>query len=297
LFSQNLKEVCYANISIIISVALILYYPVAKKKLFLSDMISKNRAKFIVSLQKKKVRDEEKLFVIEGDKIVREFLNSGVTIQSLIAKPEFINSIPGEVLGKVPEVEDVSYDELKAISTLKTPHNALAIIPMPDCDLNLNEVFKELCVALDFVQDPGNLGTIIRAAGWFGIKNIICSPDCVDVYNPKVIQASMGALLHVNIFYSDLKKFLSASEQNNISVFGTLLEGESIYSHALADRGIILLGNESKGISAELLPFITDKIMIPKLSKGKHGIDSLNVGMAASVVFSEFSRRSVSNPD
>lgn len=297
MFSQNLKYVCYANISIIISLALILYYPVAKKKLFLSDMISKNRAKYIVSLQKKKVRDEEKLFIIEGDKIVREFLTSGVAIKSLIAKPEFINSIPGEVLSKVPEVEDVSYDELKAISTLKTPHNALAIIRMPDCDLNLNEVFKELCVALDFVQDPGNLGTIIRAAGWFGIKNIICSPDCVDVYNPKVIQASMGALLHVNIFYSDLKKFLSATEQNNISVFGTLLEGESIYSHKLADKGIILLGNESKGISSELLPFITDKIMIPKFSAGKHGIDSLNVGMAASVVFSEFSRRSVSNPD
>lgn len=297
MFSQNLKYVCYANISIIISLALILYYPVAKKKLFLSDMISKNRAKYIVSLQKKKVRDEEKLFIIEGDKIVREFLTSGVAIKSLIAKPEFINSIPGEVLSKVPEVEDVSYDELKAISTLKTPHNALAIIRMPDCDLNLNEVFKELCVALDFVQDPGNLGTIIRAAGWFGIKNIICSPDCVDVYNPKVIQASMGALLHVNIFYSDLKKFLSATEQNNISVFGTLLEGESIYSHKLADKGIILLGNESKGISSELLPFITDKIMIPKFSAGKHGIDSLNVGMAASVVFSEFRRRSVSNPD
>lgn len=260
--------------------------------LFLSNMISKNRAKFIISLQKKKIRDEERLFVIEGDKIVREFLASGARIQSLIAKPEFISSIPDEVLGKVPETEDVSYDELKAISTLKTPHNALAIIQMPDRELNTDEVYQELCVALDFVQDPGNLGTIIRAAGWFGIKNIICSSDCVDVYNPKVIQASMGALLHVNIFYSDLKKFLKASEMDNISVFGTLLEGESIYSHKLANKGIILLGNESKGISPELFPFITEKIMIPKYSKERYGIDSLNVGMAASVVFSEFARRS-----
>ncbi len=260
--------------------------------LFLSDMISKNRAKFIVSLQKKKAREEEKLFVIEGDKIVREFLSSGIPIHSLIAKPEFIGSIPGELLSNVAEVDDVSYEVLKSISTLKTPHNALAIIPMPDSDLNLNEVFKELCVALDFVQDPGNLGTIIRAAGWFGIKNIICSPDCVDVFNPKVIQASMGALLHVNVFYSDLKMFLTASEKENIPVFGTFLEGESIYSHKLANKGIILLGNESKGISVELLPYITDKIMIPKFSKGKYGIDSLNVGMAASVVFSEFARRS-----
>lgn len=260
-------------------------------------MISKNRAKFIVSLQKKKVRDEERLFVIEGDKLVREFLASGIRIHSLVAKPEFISSVPGDLLSNVSEVNDVSYDELKNISTLRTPHNALAILPMPDNDLNTNEVLKELCVSLDFVQDPGNLGTIIRAAGWFGIRNIICSPDCVDVYNPKVIQASMGALLHVNVFYSDLKLFLTASERENIPVFGTLLEGESIYSHKLADKGIILLGNESKGISAELLPFISDKIMIPKFSAGEHGIDSLNVGMAASVVFSEFSRRSVSTPD
>jgi len=289
--------VCYANISIIISSSLILYLPVAKKKLFLSGMISKNRVKFIVSLQKKKVRDEERLFIIEGDKLVREFLASGTTVNSLIAKSEFISSVPEKLLRNVSLVEDVSYEELKSISTLKTPHNALAMIPMPDKALKVDEVFKDMCVALDFVQDPGNLGTIIRAAGWFGIKNIICSPDCVDVYNPKVIQSSMGALLHVNIFYSDLKNFLKASEDNHISVFGTLLEGESIYSHKLANKGVILLGNESKGISAELLPFITDKIMIPKFSVGKHGIDSLNVGMAASVVFAEFRRRSFSAPD
>ncbi|MBK7626225.1 MAG: RNA methyltransferase [Bacteroidales bacterium] len=255
-------------------------------------MISKNRAKFIVSLQKKKVRDDERLFIIEGDKLVREFMASGIRMHSLIAKPEFISSISGEHLSNVAEVDDVSYEELKSVSTLKTPHNALAIIPMPDKVLNVNEVFNDICVALDFVQDPGNLGTIIRAAAWFGIKNIICSPDCVDVYNPKVIQASMGALLHVNVFYSDLKIFLAAFEKENISVFGTLLEGESIYSHRLANKGIILLGNESKGISADLLPYITEKIMIPKFSMGKHGIDSLNVGMAASVVFSEFARRS-----
>lgn len=255
-------------------------------------MISKNRVKFIISLQKKKVRDEEKLFVIEGDKLVREFIASNTPIQAVIAKPEFLNSIPDELLKNIPEVEDVSYEELKLISTLKTPHNALAIIPIPFKELHMEEVFSELSVALDFVQDPGNLGTIIRAAGWFGIKNIICSLDCVDVYNPKVIQASMGALLNVNVFYVDLKEFFVVAQSKNIPVFGTLLEGESIYSQKLNNRGIILLGNESKGISGELLPFITDKIMIPKFGAGKYGIDSLNVGMAASVVFSEFCRKS-----
>jgi TrmH family RNA methyltransferase len=286
--------VFYTNISIIISPSLIHLYPVIKKKLNLPIMISKNRAKFIISLQKKKVRDEEKLFVIEGDKLVREFITSKTPIKAVIAKPEFLSSIPVDLLKNIPEVEDVTYEELKLISTLKTPHNALAIVPLPNKELRMKEVFMELCVALDFVQDPGNFGTIIRAAGWFGIKNIICSPDCVDVYNPKVIQASMGALLNVNVFYFDLRELLSAAKAGNIPIFGTLLEGESIYSHKLDNKGIILLGNESKGISGELLPFITDRILIPKFTSAKHGIDSLNVGMAASVVFSEFCRKSKS---
>ena len=149
---------------------------------------------------------------------------------------------------------------------------------------------KDLTVALDFVQDPGNLGTIIRAAAWFGIKNIYCSEDCVDAYNPKVIQASMGAILHVNLFYTDLRMLLEKAAENKIKVYGAMIEGKSIYSHKLENQGIILLGNESKGISGELLPYVTDRIMIPKMSDAKSGIDSLNVSMAASVIFSEFTR-------
>jgi len=255
-------------------------------------MISKNRAKFIISLQKKKARDEEQLYVIEGDKIVREFLAAGIALNTLVAKPEFLSSLHSDLLSDVTNIEPVSYEELKLLSTLKTPHNALALVPFPEQHLDETEILKHFCVALDFVQDPGNMGTIIRAAGWFGIKNIVCSFDCVDVYNPKVIQASMGALLHVNIYYYDLKKLLISAQANNISVFGTLLEGDSIYSHKLDNKGVILLGNESKGISDELMPFITENIKIPKFSKARQGIDSLNVGMAASIVFSEFMRRS-----
>jgi len=255
-------------------------------------MISKNRSRFIISLQKKKVRDEEQLYIIEGDKLVREFLASGIQVNSVVAKPEFLNSIQPEQLQNVKFIESVSYEELKQISTLKTAHNALALIPIPEQHFDETEILKNLSVALDFVQDPGNMGTIIRAAGWFGIKNIVCSPDCVDVYNPKVVQASMGALLHVNVYYLDLEKLLISAQNSKISVFGTLLEGDSIYNHKLDNKGIILLGNESKGISEELIPYITNKIKIPKFSKAGHGIDSLNVGMAASVVFSEFMRRS-----
>jgi TrmH family RNA methyltransferase len=255
-------------------------------------MISKNKIKFIISLQKKKVRDEEKLYVIEGDKLVREFISAGVPIRLLIAKPEFLSSLAPELTKPIKEIEAVDYGELKEISTLKTPHNALAVVQMPGNEINLPEVINKLCVALDFVQDPGNMGTIIRAAGWFGIKNIICSMDCVDVYNPKVIQASMGAILHVNVYYADLKNLFSFAAQNSVPVFGTMLEGQSIYKHKLDNKGIILLGNESKGISGELLPFVTEKIKIPKFSSAREGIDSLNVGMAASVVFSEFMRKS-----
>jgi TrmH family RNA methyltransferase len=260
-------------------------------------MISRNKTNFLLSLQKKKVRDEEKLFVIEGDKLVKEFLSAGKQVHLLIAKPEFISSLPHEQKGAIAEIITVSYEELKRVSSLKTPHNALAVIPFSDAVFNPDNLFKELLVALDFLQDPGNLGTIIRAAAWFGIKNIICSKDCVDVYNPKVIQASMGAILHVNVFYSDLKEYLHLANKKMVQVFGTFIEGESIYDHKLNNKGVIIFGNESKGISHELMPFITDKIMIPGAKMVMPGIESLNAGMAASIVFSEFSRRVFSLPE
>lgn len=254
-------------------------------------MLSKSKSRFIISLQKKKVRDEESLYVIEGDKMVREFINAGKPVMLLAAKPEFIRSLGPDLLKKVEEIEEASFEDLKIISSLKTPHNALAVVRIEEKKLETAEVFSGLTCALEYVQDPGNLGTIIRAAGWFGIRNIICSPDCVDVYNPRVVQASMGALLHVSVFYHDQTEILSAAKEKGIPVFGTLLEGENIYEQQLDNKGIILLGNESRGISQPLLPFISHKIMIPKFSNAKQGIDSLNVGMAASVVFSEFRRR------
>jgi RNA methyltransferase, TrmH family len=256
-------------------------------------MLSKNRAKFILSLQKKKERDEEGLYLIEGDKLVREFLAAGIRFHSILAKPEFIRSLSQDLLVNAGEITEVSYDELKLISTLKTPHNALAVVPIPGTVMHIDEICGSLNAALDFVQDPGNLGTIIRAAAWFGVKNIICSENCVDVYNPKVIQSTMGAILHVNVFYCNLKNLLDQLRNKNVPVFGTLLEGTSIYENKLDDKGIILLGNESKGISDELKSYITDRIRIPGTNTVTTGIESLNVGMAASVVFSEFMRRSI----
>ncbi len=253
-------------------------------------MISKTRANFIISLQKKKVRDEEKLFIIEGDKLVKEFLSSGTCVKILVAKPEFIGSLTAKMRQYVEEIEPASYEELKKISTLKTPHNALAIVPVFNYTSELYAV-KNLTVALDFVQDPGNLGTIIRAAAWFGISDIYCSNDCVDVYNPKVVQATMGAILNVRVHYCDLKELLNNAVKNAIPVFAALLEGESVYGHELGNNGIILLGNESKGISEELHPYISHKLLITRFTNAKYGVESLNVGMAASIILSEFARR------
>jgi RNA methyltransferase, TrmH family len=260
-------------------------------------MISKNREKYIISLQKKKVRVEEGLFVIEGDKLVKEFLLANVPIKILIARTEFLHSISNDLTRFVKEIEEAGFEELKRISTLKTPHNALAVVPVPERIMNASAILNKLCIALDFVQDPGNLGTIIRAAAWFGIKNIVCSLNCVDVYNPKVIQASMGAILHVNVYYSDLKTFFILANSKKISVFGTMLEGDSIYNQTLDNKGIILFGNESNGISDELIPLITHKIKIPGPGKTLPGIESLNVSMAASIVFSEFLRKSCILPE
>jgi TrmH family RNA methyltransferase len=254
-------------------------------------MISKNRAAFINSLQKKRVREEERLYVIEGDKLVREFLAAGVRLRLLVAKREFMGSLAPALRERIDETEEVTYDELKKVSSLRTPHNALALVPMPEWSLDTGELFSGICVALDLVQDPGNLGTIIRAASWFGIQNIVCSNDCVDVYNPKVVQASMGALLHVRVFYTDLRQVIVAARENELPVYGTLLDGESIYDQNLSGKGLILLGNESRGISDDLRKYVTHRILIPGPVAAGPGIESLNVGIAAAVVFSEFMRQ------
>ncbi len=254
-------------------------------------MLSKNRQKFILSLQKKKLREKHRMFVVEGDKMVKEFISSGFEVVSLVAKPEYISGLGKNLSDRIGEIVPVSFDELRKISTMKTPHNALAVVKMPERVFDAGRVLEEICVALDFIQDPGNLGTIIRSAAWFGFRNIICSSNCVDVYNPKVIQATMGAIMVVNVYYTDLTEFLGRASGMQLPVYGTLLNGEPIYNAGLENRGVILLGNESRGISGELLPFVTHRIMIPKMTDASAGIDSLNAAMAASVVFSEFARR------
>jgi len=254
-------------------------------------MISRNTTKHIQSLQKKKVRDEERLYSIEGDKLVREYLAAGRRLSLLAAKPEFISSLKQSDRALIDEIVPTSYEELKRISSLTTPHNALAVVRMPGRTAFEISLLHGPAIALESVQDPGNLGTIIRAAAWFGIRTIICSGNSVDVFNPKVIQASMGALLNVEVYYPELDLILQEAIKAGLPVYGTFLEGESVYGAELEDRGIIVFGNESKGISGNLESLVTKKLFIPGFPVSEHGVESLNVGMAASIVLSEFARR------
>jgi len=245
----------------------------------------------ILSLQKRKVREENSLFVIEGDKLVREYILAGNRVNLLAGKPEWIDGESGRVTEGADETVTVTYDELRRISSLRTPHNVLAVAAMPEREYSDSLLAGRLTPVLEYVQDPGNLGTIIRIAAWFGMGNIVCSPDCVDFYNPKVIQATMGAFMHVNVWYRPLDEFLGKAVSDGISVYGATMDGRSVYQSDLGGEGIILFGNESRGISDGLMGYVTRKITIPGPGKPLAGIESLNVSMAAAIICSEFARR------
>lgn len=247
-------------------------------------MISKSQINFIKSLHQKKFRKEHGLFIVEGIKSFSEFIGSDYEIDSIF----FTENISPKLskLSQNVKIYRVTEDELKKISTLNTPQHLLAVIKIPE---NLTIDYENLKGAfhlvLDGIQDPGNLGTIIRTADWFGIDKIFCSLDTVEVYNPKVVQASMGSISRVKVIYTELGDFLSAS---GLPVYGALLDGTSIYDTDLGNEGLILLGNEGKGISNELMSKITIPLTIPRFGKA----ESLNVAVSASIFCSEIRRNS-----
>ena len=253
-------------------------------------MLSNKQAKLIRSLHKKKHRDISGLYVVEGDKIVREYIEAGEEIILLAGKPEWISTLPVHQLKNIRDVVELSFKELKKVSSLTTPHNSLAIIKTKKKDLSDALLKGKITLALDFIQDPGNLGTIIRTAAWFGIENIICSRNCVDVYNPKVIQATMGAVSRVSVYYTDIEELLSESPMQEKTIYGTFLKGESVYGITLDSDSLFLFGNESHGLSKKYDPYITRRISIPSFSQGSRGSESLNVASAVAVFCSEISR-------
>lgn len=234
-------------------------------------MITKAEVKYIKSLQNKKERAFSQKFVIEGEKIVNEALIYGSEVlEHIYATSNYIGQIeiPTSINATI-----ITPHELEKISTLTTPNKAIAI-----CKQQISIKRKSnLILALDHVQDPGNLGTIIRLADWFGIYEIICSENTVDCYNPKVIQSTMGAIFRVNVSYQNLVSYL---EKTTLPIYGALLNGENVFTTEFNEKGIILLGNEGNGISEILKQFITNRITIPKYGEA----ESLNVAMAASII-------------
>ena len=247
--------------------------------------LSKNRIKYIHSLELKKNRKTEKVFLAEGPKLVGDLLGH-FPCRFLAATPEWLSQHP-----KLPveDVSEVSDEDLSRASLLKTPQQVLAIFEQPQYTLDPEAVCQSLCLALDDVQDPGNLGTIIRLADWFGIEHIICSQNTVDVYNPKTIQATMGGIARVKVHYTSLPDFIRSL--GDTPVFGTFLDGKNMYEQPLSANGLIVMGNEGNGIGKEVATLINRKLYIPNYPAGQETSESLNVAIATAVICAEFRRQ------
>ncbi len=244
-------------------------------------MISKSDIKYIQSLAHKKFRDEERLFIVEGIKMVEELISSASdNIDRVFATKNWVQrQLPNPVVNELTIV--LEERELAKISQHKTPNEVLALVKFPRLQ-NEYKTDNALTLVLDQIQDPGNLGTIIRTCDWFGINQIVCSLDTVDIYNPKVIQSAMGSILHVEVIYTSLPAFLSTVQ--HIPIYAAVLNGKSIHDIELKKPSLVLIGNESNGISKEVLAFANKKITIPKLGQA----ESLNAAIASGIILSTF---------
>jgi len=239
--------------------------------------ISKNQSKIITSLSQKKYRQKHKLFIAEGVKVVNELLNSSFEIDTLFAVDDFQTDI------SVNKITRILEKDLQKISNLKTPNKVLGLFKIPD-EKPLQK--NGLIVALDDINDPGNLGTIIRLCDWFGVSQLLCSKETVDCYNQKVVQASMGSLTRISITYIDLETYLSAS---TLPTFIADMDGENVYKSQLPKEGLLIMGNEANGVSDEIKVLIKNKISIPRFGETQE-TESLNVATATAILLSEFKR-------
>ena len=253
-------------------------------------MISKNTIKRLNRLSLKKNRLKEKLFIIEGDKMVLELVSSDYKITELFVTSELGASVHKTFAATIP-VHVISHDDLKKISQMKTPQNSLAVCEIPD-ELSLPLYLEEkLSLYLDSIQDPGNLGTILRICDWFGVQNVFLSPETVDLYNPKVIQASMGSFARVRVYEIDFEQVKKLAIKSNAVIYGAFMDGENVYDHSLAEKAILVVGNEGNGICSEIEKQVNKKLSIPNFSENKQKAESLNVSVATAVLCSEFKRK------
>ncbi len=253
-------------------------------------MLSKNRKKLIDSLRLQKYRQREGLFVAEGVKLVDELLASLLKTVSVFATMEWIAGNKHSAKLHNLEVVEIDQHELAKISTLATPNQVLAVARIPDLSLP-GSLKGKWVLALDQIRDPGNLGTIIRTADWFGIDCIVAANGSVDIWNPKVVQASMGSVFRMPVYYVDMPQFLE-EHSKEMPVYGTLLEGQDVTKLKFAHDGIVVVGNESHGISESVMPFISEKITIPSAAgAGRGGAESLNASIATAVICYEIRRQ------
>jgi TrmH family RNA methyltransferase len=241
-------------------------------------MLSKFQVKFVKSLHQKKARNSTHQFIVEGEKNVAELLQSDLAVNFIFANPDWLHNNSAKI-EKPVEIIEVNEKELLQISTQVTPNKVLAVAEMPK--YNLSHFDTGTVIGLENVQDPGNLGTIIRIADWYGIRNIICSEETVDVYNPKVINSTMGSFCRVQVHYTDLRDYIRLSQK---LVYGMVLEGFSIYATLFDANSMILFGNESQGLSDGLLSSISHPITIPRIGKA----ESLNVAVATAIACDNF---------
>ena len=250
-------------------------------------MLTTNQIKHIKSLQQKKFRKQHGLFIAEGPKLVEDLLCSNIDLHSVYHTASW-NSC--QAPKNVPFTK-VSEKEMKRLSSLSTPSQVIAIGKTPNNEIDVKLLKNSLALMLDTIQDPGNMGTIIRLADWFGISNIICSTTSADAFAPKVIQATMGAVARVNIYYTNLEEVISDINTLGIPTYGTFLDGDNIYTSKLSSTGIIIMGNEGYGISQGVEKRITHRLTIPNFCNGEKTSESLNVAMATAIICSEFRRK------
>lgn len=236
---------------------------------------------WIRSLADKKGRAEHGLFLAEGAKLVGELLVSGLSVERVLVLEEAADRFPGET---------ITPRQMQRISALKTPTEVAALVRIPCYKLSWEKVGQDLSLVLDGVQDPGNVGTILRLADWFGIRDVICSVHSADCFNPKVVQATMGAIARVRVHYMDLEAFLAEAEAKGIPVYGTFLDGDSIYETRLDTPGVVVMGNEGRGISPQVAARVDRRIYIPPFPAGPSSSESLNVAVATAIVCAEFRR-------
>ena len=244
--------------------------------------MTKAELQLVRSLADKRGRTETGLFVAEGAKLVGELRASHLRVRKIFAL---------EGLFEGPEVECVTPRDMERLSLLKTASNSLALVEIPRYRFDAAEAGRRLTLALDQVQNPGNLGTIIRLADWFGIGDVVCSPDSADCFNPKVVQATMGAILRVRLHYTERDALLADAATRRTPLYGTFLEGENLYDAELTEGGIVVMGNEGRGVSERVARHIDHRLFIPPYPADRHGSESLNVAMATGIVCAEFRRR------